>query len=228
MKERPILFCSDMVRAILDGRKTETRRLIKGGFVVDEHSDTGQPWPLCPSYYNDGETEGMPIPCPHGQVGDRLWVREAWAIEGGAPDDYDRIYYRATPDIEQLTDGRSVSADGGVVHITEHKWRPSIFMPRWASRITLEITNVRVERLHDITEEGARAEGVVPRCDCPHDYAQYWGDDPHNHHCPRSRQTIHRAPHRDAYSHLWDELNAKRATWESDPFVWVLQFRRVS
>ncbi len=173
-KERPILFSGPMVRAILDDRKTQTRRVLKPqpshGVTISKFEDrwccngllTGIPKKL-----------SKPFACPHGEVGDRLWVREAFYIDlcpyesGPLPesaefDDWrDAIYYRADgdccdqiPECECATEGKP-------------KWRPSIHMPRWASRITLEITGVRVERLNDISEEDAIAEGVVLKNDAP-------------------------------------------------------------
>ena len=132
MKERPILFSAPMVRAILDGRKTMTRRVVKTQSVKYDVIN-GVP---CP----------RPIPCPYGKPGDRLWVRETWAYRM----DYSRIYYRADENL------------ASIVNRLNDRWVPSIFMPRAASRITLEITGVRVERLQNITEEDALSEGITP------------------------------------------------------------------
>lgn len=149
MKERPILFSGPMVRAILAGTKTQTRRVVK-----ERHIDAAPPVHFF-QYLREN--------CPYGQPGDRLWVREAWQgplLESEEQEDEFRqspdIYkkpgfcaYRATDTLD------AIDADG-----RELGWRPSIHMPRWASRILLEITAVRVERLHDITEADAQAEGV--------------------------------------------------------------------
>lgn len=151
MKERPIIFSAPMVRAILEGRKTQTRRVAKipldakDAFFDDE----------CDSHCWSMEENGMDDPHakmlrnPYGERGDRLWVKETWRVRGGKEYEYQKhqpsVVYRA---------------DVGEFDIEE--WRPSIFMPRWASRITLEIEHDRVERLHDITEDDAQAEGCDP------------------------------------------------------------------
>lgn len=213
MKERPILFKAPMVRSILDGRKSQTRRVVRPQppSLEDIQKASGASFSICersPGVFAisgpvwavramGGEVEWR---CPYGQSGDRLWVRETWYCDHcdidthgtkqrpeGCDDSY--LYYRAT-------DGHrpgNFEADGPV-------WRPSIFMPRWASRILLEVVNVRVERLKAITEADAEAEGVErPECD--------------------------RA--RGAYATLWDKINRKSWPWVTNPWVWVVEFRRV-
>jgi hypothetical protein len=195
MKERPILFSGDMVQAILDGRKTQTRRVIKPQpEIITTHDYSIKllqikgkgPW-----------FEGDPNrTCPYGVVGDRLWVREMWCTEHRLDDIKPSkigeaatvpIWYRATDDLN------SVSLIPG-------KWRPSIFMPRWASRILLEITDVRVERLQKISEADAVAEG-----------AGYWGCD-----------TV------EVFRDLWDSINAKRGySWSSNPWCWCISFKKI-
>lgn len=171
MTERPILFSGEMVRAILEGRKTQTRRVMKP-----------QPDTEFPCVY-DRE-------CLYGIPGDRLWVREAFSI-------YDHpegpvCFYKADhPQDEYL------------------KWRPSIHMPRWVSKILLEITDIRVERLKDISEEDAKAEGVVIGVE-------------------EFKVTGTDRPYKLAYSLLWDLINAKRGFgWDVNPWVWVIEFKRV-
>lgn len=176
MKERPILFSAPMVRALLTGTKTQTRRI-----AIPKRS-----------------IEPMTDECPYGQPGDRLWVREAWRVEGKHTDSYSpscieinrahfgRIDYEAS-----ITWNKSMYG----------KLRPSIHMPRWASRITLEVTGVRVERLQDISEADARAEGIS-RADCPDWHAT----------------TDYRA--------LWESINGP-GSWDANPWVWVVEFRRV-
>ena len=179
MKERSILFSAPMVRAILGGRKTQTRRPVKNlGFVpgighVLNGSDDSSEWPDF---------------CPHGKTGDRLWVRETFL------QDTEGFIYRADGDFE----GNAKILGG---------WRPSIYMPRWASRILLEVTNVRVERLHDISEEDAIAEGVQIT-------DEYTG-------CADDIDS-----HAHAYKFLWDSTNGK-GSWDLNPFVWVIEFRRI-
>lgn len=201
MSEKPILFSAPMVRAILDGRKTQTRRILT--------TDTDH---TC-------DELAAKLRCPYGAPGDRLWVREAFGLapachdpEPGDPDDW-HVIHRATcePHFEQPWRDE----DGN-----EHRppWKPSIFMPRWASRITLEVTGVRVERLQDITEEDARAEGVNPS-----DAAVVFEDAGNG---LNQRQDMANTA-RGAFACLWDSINGKRAPWASNPWLWVVSFRRV-
>lgn len=221
MKERPILFSGEMVKAILEGRKTMTRRVNSIG-----------------EYYISDKK------CPYGVVGDRLWVRETWQSffpeevtqnhqQGprsfsGVPAETAKVhymffYYRAdgeAPDDPKY--GKAV-------------WRPSIFMPRWASRITLEVTDVKVERLQDITEEDAEKEGI------PNEYPM---SDIYCYHCggrglikTHHRETLGAmeidCPYCDTavkrFATLWDSINGKKPgkTWKDNPWVWVVEFRRV-
>lgn len=178
-RERPISFSGPMICAILDGRKSVTRRIIK-------------PQP------NRLRADWIAKYCPYGQVGSRLWVRETWQqMEHIGGDIKESIVYRAD---------------------AEHKygWRPSIFMPRWASRITLEITAVHVEQLHQITRGGAIQEG-----------AQYHDGGGIGHSGWRMDYSdVFNGPV-SAFVGLWDRLNGKTFPWESNPRVWVVNFRRV-
>ncbi len=166
MTARPILFSGPMVRALLAGAKTQTRRVVTAKNVSFGH-----------------------IPCPYGAPGDRLWVRETFRIEGGARPEHgpNGVHFRADED------------EPGI------GWRPSIFMPRWASRLTLEVTEVRVERLGALTYDDAQAEGVdffplAPGCSLVQRFALGW-----------------------------DAINGKRGfPWASNPWVWVVAFRRVA
>ncbi|MDG0662753.1 hypothetical protein [Klebsiella pneumoniae] len=147
MKERGMIFNGEMVRAILDGRKTQTRRPIKWKqtrFTEIGEREDGSKWP----WSEDAEHAcDFWHPCPFGAVGDRIWVRETWASGLSTKS---TLAYRATHKREDLEDG----------FYDTIKWTPSIHMPRWASRILLEITDVRVERLNAISEEDAQREGV--------------------------------------------------------------------
>lgn len=205
-RERPILFSGPMVRAILEGRKTVTRRVMKPqpdflGSMVD---------PNTPFKTLDAGLHAR-ITCPHGQPDDRLWVREAWAadaqVDAIAPRDLSQgepIWYPADFSVRQT----------GCSMISKGRGRPSIHMPRWASRILLEITAVRVERLQDISEEQALAEGVRGE---PCDHARQacadigcWGDTA-----------------KGAFGFLWESLNGE-GSWAANPWVWVVEFRRVT
>jgi len=230
MSERPILFSAPMVRAILDGRKTQTRRVVTVGDVVEERDD-GTPWPYFTTWTHGDD--GSPwASCPYGAPGDRLWVRETWRYadwtEDGLPwiryaaDDARRLCERVTPEWAarvadiwaELSSAENVAVDG---RATDRKWRPSIFLPRWASRITLAVTAVRVERLQAISEADAIAEGIAARCD--HGCSSLCG-------CTscvgEGCQTA-----AAQYSALWDTINGDRAPWASNPWVWVVEFPRV-
>lgn len=206
MKERPILFTGPMVRAILEGRKTVTRRVVKPqpdflGSMVD---------PNTPFKTLDAGLHAR-ITCPYGEPGDRLWVREAWAadaqVDAIAPSDLSQgepIWYSADLSVRQT----------GCSMISKGRVRPSIHMPRWASRILLELTAVRVERLQDISEEQALAEGVRGE---PCDHARQacadigcWGDTA-----------------KGAFGFLWESLNGE-GSWAENPWVWVVEFKRVT
>lgn len=209
MKERPILFSAPMVRAILDGSKTQTRRLVDmthvgfcgpGGAEGSSADD-----PTCWGWadeYGDWHLLGadgpgvITIPCPYGTPGDRLWVRETWAEPSSG-----RYVYRAT-----------VPMGNGV-------WRPSIHMKRSASRIALEIVAAGAERLLAIGEADAKAEGARP----------FFETFPNFHHDQRitTGERAADAPHRAGFAVLWDEINGDRALWISNPWVWVVTFKQV-
>ena len=177
------MFTGAMVRAILDGRKTQTRRVIK-------------PWTM--RLIDD--VPAMLLECPYGVPGDRLWVRETWCHIGS----------HSGPE----TCGKSVQDVRYRADRTEgYVWSPSIFMPRWASRITLEVTGVRVQRVQEISEEDAMAEGAFLNvCD-------WWefGNGFRGEKTPIG-----------AYRSLWDTINFKRGFgWSVNPWVWVVEFRRV-
>lgn len=216
MKERPMLMSAPMVRAALEGHKTQTRRIVKNVFghpqllrdgstrIVDCIRDVDG-WPSALMYAPDNWEC-----CPYGVVGDRLWVREAWGV-GTRPCPFegwrDGIEYRAdefylADDIEDLQ-LYSVNVPDGIEldSYRSNGWRPSIHMPRWASRIDLEITGVRVERLQSISHDDACAEGIELTCGgflaCV-----------------------------DRYRALWESINGA-GSWQLNPWVWVVEFKRV-
>lgn len=202
MRERPILFSAPMVRAILSGQKTVTRRVVKSDWIQSERA------PLETStgvfhFWCSGEHS-----CPYGRPGDRLWVREAWAadaqVNAVAPRDMSQgepILYPADGAIRQA----------GCAMITPGKTRPSIHMPRWTSRILLEITAVRVERLQGISEDQAEAEGVH------RDKRMWFATDDGG---PAFTWPQH------AFEHLWRKINGAES-WDANPWVWVVEFKRV-
>ena len=227
MKERPILFSVPMVRAILDGRKTQTRRIVKpqpgdiGAASLQGPIRWRQHIPVWCYTSNSGKIgifNPSEITCPHGADGDRFWVRESWRTS--------RTLNHVKPSM--LAPGAPILfdsdgwADGFPLGFDKGKGRPSIFMPRWASRITLEITGVRVERVQDITEADAMAEG----CDLMLSDGRAIRDLP----------DADLWDYRMAFEGLWDSINGKRKdkdgnslpySFSDNPFVWVITFKRV-
>jgi len=191
MKDGPILFNGDMVLAIMDGRKSQTRRVVKDG------TEWGTPEDL-----NDLSELGlsqMRYCCPSGKIGGRLWVRESWKLWEDPEDGHDFVIYRAGgkksfPNIEHLDLPLDPFAD---------RWRPSIHMFRWMSRITLEITDIRVEKLNDISLSDVNSEGIGSTT-----FIDTWNG---RHH----------------FSILWDSISAKSYPWSSNPWVWVVEFKKI-
>lgn len=226
MKERPILFSAQMVRAILDGTKTQTRRAVRKQFAPDaepaEVSATSpEGWQISGHsglWWDDaGACFDDAIRCPYGIPGYRLWVRETW--QGPLIDEELEDEFRQSPDYfkkpsfcaYRATDTLdAINADG-----EELGWRPSIHMPRWASRIDLEITGIRVERLQDISEEDAKKEGAWgPDDSIVGNVAQHFGCDP---------LAVHPSL---AYHMLWESINGA-GSWDANPWVWVVEFKRM-
>ena len=210
MKERPILFSGAMVRAILDGRKSQTRRVIKD-FAIKRLSNRHEFATSGPHQLSMKETPGyayveldsgalVGLPCPYGQPGDRLWVRETFRVIDGQSQDAIAIDYRSDPEEKWCRIGDFLG-DG-------KKWTPSIHMRREYSRIMLEITNVRVERLQDISNKDCIEEGVADLSIPLRPGLSMW---------------------RSCYADLWDSINAARGYgWDVNPWVWVIEFRMVS
>ncbi|QVN09496.1 hypothetical protein JYG35_12750 [Pseudomonas rhodesiae] len=235
IKERPILFSAPMVRAILEGRKTVTRRAVKGFQIPTE--DTAIPigdrqrWSAIgqrdPRYgfcvFGSTEAEcakelEVYAPCPYGKPGDRLWVRETWYCNHS---EVQKGPYLQPADMQDLgqarEDGDLVFAADGLSPYEQEQptWRPSIHMPRWASRILLEITDVRVERLQDITEEQAKAEGVRLYTDHA-ELGDWWHVE--------GIETYSADP-RKSFELLWSSVGGD---WQANPWVWVVEFKRVT
>lgn len=203
MADHPILFSGPMVRALLAGTKTQTRRVVKG--VGPAHAQAisfaDGAWQYAD---NNGWHDARQPRCPYGAPGDRLWVRETFGVQ---PDC--EVGYRKWTSLKLTPPQR----ERPVIHFAADDnpcrwvagWRPSIHMPRWASRITLELTGVRIERLQEISEADAKAEGCIAPM-----YASEDAD----------------PSFAVAYRHLWEAINGAD-TWDANPYVWCLDFRRV-
>jgi hypothetical protein len=231
MKERPILFNSPMVRALLDGSKTQTRRIVKAQSVdwaqaVDEEDIHGREFfMVC----GEKEAGGLRpilagITCPYGQAGDRLWVRETWAdLEQLSGGNFARQAIYCADDIERYGD------EDEYVDVTapDMRWRPSIHMPRWASRILLEITGVRVERLQDIGEVDALDEGILSVRTKEWDLAHFpdWRK-AFDEACARCERPPVGPRPSQSYRALWESISGA-GSWDANPWVWVVEFKRV-
>lgn len=186
MKERPIIFNSESVGAILEGRKTQTRRIVKDFNMLEIFK--------IPNIEKSDVFKGFEkIKCPYGKIGDRLWVREKWADmicvastkKGKGKGEKSPSYWATSDEVER--------------EILKSSWKPSIFMPRWASRINLEITDIRVERLQEISPKDVIAEGIVEK----------YGDG---------------LALRDKFENLWNSIHKKEYTWQDNPWVWIIEF----
>lgn len=232
MKERPILFSGSMVRAIQSGQKAQTRRVVNPvgndeGFVIIDYGNGGWPYRS-----DDGDStthtvkrggklyhDETPHACPYGQTGDRLWVRETWGLHsyGDETNWLSASGAAITKDTLALWD-LAYRADFGPMQDDCH-WRPSIHMPRWASRILLEVTGVRVERLQDISEADAKAEGAdcLITENCTADQRELLA-------MPLMDDAT---PYRNGYALLWESINGD-GSWDANPWVWVIEFKRVT
>lgn len=186
VKERGMIFNDEMVRAILGGNKTQTRRIVEEKF-----------------YGRAVAAELLAKHCPYGQPGDRIWVRETYRVHGKATD-VATLVYRASVRNSWTEQTHRVPVEVCNKPVSE-KWTPSIHMPRWASRILLEITDVRVEQLHDMSEADAKAEGATP--------ATY-------------KITPSEAVYRVGFGDIWRSIYGQD-NWLSNPLVWVIEFKRI-
>ncbi|WP_336479289.1 hypothetical protein [Escherichia coli] len=223
MKERGMIFNAEMVRAILDDRKTQTRRIVQPQPELTKGSGFSWKGAVFGSGSDDRETNRnfAHVKCPFGAVGDRIWVRETWWQAGQScaryPDDDEygwygsrRVLYAADGNPpNEPNDHYPKGLGGGKFSAAKpnHLWRkrPSIHMPRWASRFLLEITDVRVERLNDISECDAKAEGVSPAA-----YAI----------------TPPEAAYRVGFGDIWRGIYGEES-WAANPWVWVVEFKRI-
>lgn len=213
VKERPLLMCAEMVVATLEDRKTHTRRL-NGLGDINKSPDI---WSVV--WQGVEETSGRwavqfdapkltwCVRCPYGKPGDRLWVKETWCCKMDCGEfvyknGKHECYYRATEKEQIIKD----DGDGGTAYRSSgyeaSPWVSSLFMPRWASRLTLEIVSVRVETLQQITDEDCKAEGI-------------------------ELLSVRPGSYRYQFRNLWDSINGKTYPWKSNPWVWVIGFRRV-
>jgi hypothetical protein len=215
-----------MILAIQDGRKTQTRRLVRKagcqcgdwipeemdrvsvpeGFQMAGHS--GRWW--CKTCTSDQDA----VRCPYGVPGDQLWVRETHAWIDRHIDHTDRedpvcVGFKADGACYRFESNPTLIPMENMEGFGNFKWRSSLFMPRWASRITLEVTAVRVERLQEISELDAKAEGAPDQGGI------------------EVSSMRHLVNHRGGFKWLWNSINGKRAPWESNPFVWVVEFKRI-
>ena len=211
MNEHPILFSSEMVNSILSGQKTQTRRIVKGDLSISGNTARysspnrrSHTWTDLPYYLST---------CPYGIPGDHLWVRETWrAVE--LDNGNDGILYKADNHFKSIENSQAAAdlwCDAYADRKYGNKWRPSIFMPRWASRIALAVTDVQVERLQEISEEDAIAEGLQKEVIS----VGYQNDS----------VTLRARP---KFVYLWDKINSDRGySFESNPWVWVISFKVV-
>lgn len=210
IKERPILFSAPMVRAIMEGRKTVTRRVVKGQYLEGPWSVRPAIEPRHVGHSHDwwlptgAQPYGALRPCPYGQSGDRLWVRETWYCDHFEVQQGPYLQPADMYDLDQSRkEGELVYAADGLAPYEQEQptWKPSIHMPRWASRILLEITDVRVERLQNISREQCIAEGP---------------DYPVAGHLERAWHV--------QFQRLWASTGGD---WDANPWVWVVEFKKV-
>jgi hypothetical protein len=228
MRERPIIFNVDMVRAVLDGRKTQTRRIMRvqpdsagfeSRFIIDstKRSEIGKWCWAEPGVFVNPRRSAL-FPCPFGEIGDRLWVRETWMADAprdGTWGDVEFYGCKGSPlsmiPERYRTPEHCIHRAGWVGHEMVG-WTPSIHMPRWASRITLEITGVRVERLWDISEDDAKAEG------CKFVPLRF----------KTGTREVEEMGHTAIFQFgtLWESIYGDE-NWQANPWVWVIEFKRV-
>lgn len=237
MKDRPIIFDAESIRSILEGHKTQARRVIKPQPLgYDPLLNAGGVWEFC----DDRDPNPLHFyRCPYGVAGDRLWVRETWRVRNVSENGRVAIDYKATPEIihtpwcypsyeifkrlEQQTweDAESKGIHGWDAGESPARWRSPIYMPRWASRIVFVIVSIRVERLRNISEADAVSEGIETShaFDGSIKYVSY----------SEPGISYLESDPRTAFLFRWDTINAKRGfCWENNPWVWVVEFSKVA
>jgi hypothetical protein len=234
MKTRPILFSAPMVRALLDGSKMQTRRVVKPqprerGDITSNNGELA--WQTGPGHFIVSTMPTAPKSfieqCPYGQTGDRLWVRETWQAWHKSSHEYDE--WEPISVVQASASKRPDFYCGPTCDAIEYRatsksvgpWTPSIHMPRWASRITLEITGVRVERLQDISEEDAWAEGC--QRGEPTDNGGFFQAEERD---PSGTGYRGWDNARDWYADLWEAINGA-GSWEANPWVWCISLKMV-
>lgn len=234
MKFRPILFSTEMVKAILEGRKTMTRRILKLkhmdiAYVGAIHPDgSGKGWiawapgkGVTAEYTKQAYPGNQGFACPHGAVGDVLWVRESFCY--GSEDCYHGFFYRASDQVDFLED-----EDGSIILNKDGSerspWKPSIHMPKSACRIFLKIEDIRVERLQDISEADAIAEGIQPLLASTAqliEYGQLYRD-----YLKKPELFNEGLWPKNSYRSLWIKINGADS-WQANPWIWCLSFTRI-
>lgn len=236
MKERPILFSAPMVRAILNDSKTQTRRVMKKQpkpgtdrvSLLERAIRSMKEAPVLRAWFQEeGVNTSTELTCPYGKPGDRLWVRETWMPDAPRDGSWADVQFYGCKNSPLEWIPKRFQKPKHCLHRATwdgHElvgWKPSIHMPRWASRILLEVVSVRVERLQDISEGDANAEGVeLERC-C------LVSTDPCGKHldgCCGQPKTLEPV---QAYRELWNSINGAGA-WDTNPWVWVVEFKRVA
>lgn len=233
MKARPIIFSADMVRAILAGKKTQTRRVVKDAYVLDIAENHPHIIPDLGTNCEDGtfgfeyveygaicgeehlwepkDTVWQEVKCPYGVVGDQLWVREGYRQELNLGYDKDGNWPDTKGMFSYFYKADCSNPEGWGAGV----WKSPLFMPRAASRILLEITAIRVERVQDISEADARSEGIT-------DGGCLSCGNPEPCECSNPKPDA-----RESYIWLWDQINGKKHPWSDNPWVWVVEFKRV-
>lgn len=240
--EKPLLFSGPMVRAILAGQKTVTRRIaVRKGWDITSVNPHGLPITQRGGGKGFAAVQTEVWECPYGEPGDQLWVREAWQFKNWTDGECAKA---GCPDAAKHPTETYLGEPTRAIYRASYNecigdpgpWKPSIHMPRWASRITLEVTGLRVERLQNVSHDDVLAEGtqvpvtedgsLVCRVSGKFTPSSYWPCDTWDE--LKRRDDFEQQWFRCHFASLWDELNASRGfSWDSNPWVWVVSFRRV-